>query len=201
MHFVNALALACLAVAGGAAAANCEDEPCVHGSCEGDATSYACTCDAGFTGANCDVKVEPFSRYPFDGDVLDTAPAGNILDTGKLFPGALRDDDSVCGGSLSAVRNAFFPVFNPNEVPTGSESWTMSIYAKMVVSPGDGLRASMNLGGDGETGKEGFWFGYRKQQLFADQIGNTGIIIDSEWHHYAATYNGSTAKLYFDERE
>eukprot|EP00659_Diplonema_papillatum_P006251 gene6251-9584_t len=77
----------------------------------------------------------------------------------------------------------------------------MSIYAKMVESATIGLRVFLNLGGDGENGNEGFWFGYRKQQLYAKFAGNTGITIDSDWHHYAATSNGSTLKVYFDERE
>ncbi|KAJ9469107.1 hypothetical protein DIPPA_24057 [Diplonema papillatum] len=67
MNFVNTLALVCLAVGRGAYAAtfidNCADEPCVHGSCVGDATSYTCTCYAGFVGANCNVTVGPYSRY------------------------------------------------------------------------------------------------------------------------------------------
>ncbi|KAJ9453636.1 hypothetical protein DIPPA_16923 [Diplonema papillatum] len=207
MKFVNTMALVFLALARRADAAqncanvriwvaNCEDEPCVHGSCAADATSYTCTCDAGFTGANCDARSEPFSRYPLDGDFIDTAPAGNSL--ASTFTPA---DDSVCGGSLRVEAKEFFAFRNPNGVPTGSESWTLSIYAKMVKSPRNGLRAFMNLGGDGGKGIKGFWFGYRKQQLFAKFAGNTGIFLDSEWHHYAATSNGSTVKVYFDERE
>lgn len=33
---------------------DCAANPCVHGACTDGANSYSCTCDAGWTGANCD---------------------------------------------------------------------------------------------------------------------------------------------------
>ncbi|KAJ9453982.1 hypothetical protein DIPPA_27406 [Diplonema papillatum] len=70
-------------------------------------------------------RIEPFSTV--DGDFLNTTLAGNSL-AATFFPA----DDPVCGGSLHVETGEFFP---PNGVPTGSESWTMSIYAKMVEAP------------------------------------------------------------------
>ncbi|KAJ9454916.1 hypothetical protein DIPPA_15484 [Diplonema papillatum] len=141
------------------------------------------------------VRTGAFSRYPLDGDFLDTAPAGNSNLVATFTPA----DDSVCGGSLRVEKGEFFTFRNPNEVPTGSEPWTMSIYAKMVEAPTTGTRAFVNLGGG--DGIKGFWFGYGNGQLSAKFGGTTGIIIDSHWHHYAATYNGSTLRIYFDEQE
>ncbi|KAJ9442011.1 hypothetical protein DIPPA_06670 [Diplonema papillatum] len=130
-----------------------------------------------------------------DGDFLDTAPAGNNL-AATFTP----VDDSVCRGSLRVENGEFFAFGNPNGVPTGSESWTVSIYAKMVEAPPTtGNRALLNLGGEGWT--EGFSFGYHNDQLFAKFADSTGIVLDSDWHHYAATYDGSTLRVYFDERE
>ncbi|KAJ9469106.1 hypothetical protein DIPPA_24060 [Diplonema papillatum] len=71
------------------------------------------------------------------------------------------------------------------------------------------MRAFMNLGGADNPvlpenqGFGGFWFGskYRDNRLIASFAGDTGIIIDSDWHQYAATYDGSTVRVYFDERE
>eukprot|EP00659_Diplonema_papillatum_P007585 gene7585-11613_t len=36
---------------------NCVSGPCVHGTCSSTAESYTCTCDAGFTGENCDEEL------------------------------------------------------------------------------------------------------------------------------------------------
>eukprot|EP00659_Diplonema_papillatum_P003125 gene3125-4916_t len=139
------------------------------------------------------LRTEVFSRYPLDGDFLDTALAGNSL--AATFTPA---NDSVCGGSLRVEEGEFFAFQNPNGVPTGSESCTVSIYAKMLETPTAGSRALMNLGGDGY---KGFSFGYHNDQLAVKFADITGIFLDSDWHHYAATYNGSTLTFYFDERE
>ena len=32
----------------------CSTTPCVNGQCENGANQYTCTCDAGWTGTNCD---------------------------------------------------------------------------------------------------------------------------------------------------
>ena len=32
----------------------CSSNPCVNGQCVDSANQYACTCDAGWTGTNCD---------------------------------------------------------------------------------------------------------------------------------------------------
>ncbi|KAJ9435523.1 hypothetical protein DIPPA_08014 [Diplonema papillatum] len=83
----------------------------------------------------------------------------------------------------------------------------MSIFAKLVEQPGiGGVRTFMNLGG--EDGHEGFSFGtrrvgissYRLTARYFNEINQVNIN-PFDWHHYAATYNGSTAKLYIDEEE
>ena len=32
----------------------CAPDPCVHGTCQDQVNDYECTCDAGFTGTNCE---------------------------------------------------------------------------------------------------------------------------------------------------
>ncbi|KAJ9457462.1 hypothetical protein DIPPA_30210 [Diplonema papillatum] len=139
-------------------------------------------------------------------DYTANACAAQDLADNRLAATFTPADDSVCRGSLRVEKGEFFTFHNPKGVPTGSESWTMSIYAKMVEAPTTGGRAFMNLGGAVGAeldGDQSFFFGYVSPhgQLFAKFAGNTGIVIDSDWHHYAVTYNGSTVRIYFDEQE
>ena len=36
----------------------CSSNPCVNGQCVDSANQYACTCDAGWTGTNCDEGID-----------------------------------------------------------------------------------------------------------------------------------------------
>jgi hypothetical protein len=80
--------------AGGAAGENpCEPNPCTHGSCEADGASYACTCDAGYRGDNCEIDIDDCEDEPctngtcvdavdaFQCECGDTGYTGELCDT------------------------------------------------------------------------------------------------------------------------
>jgi hypothetical protein len=80
--------------AGGAAGERpCEPNPCMHGSCEADGASHACTCDAGYRGDNCEIDIDDCEDEPctngtcidavdaFQCDCGDTGYTGDLCDT------------------------------------------------------------------------------------------------------------------------
>lgn len=40
----------------------CAPDPCQHGTCQNNATDYACVCDPGYSGTNCTIGYKPSVR-------------------------------------------------------------------------------------------------------------------------------------------
>jgi hypothetical protein len=71
----------------------CKPDPCVHGSCEVDGASYACTCETGYQGDNCEIDIDDCEDDPctngtcidavaaFQCDCGDTDYTGDLCDT------------------------------------------------------------------------------------------------------------------------
>ncbi|KAJ9441924.1 hypothetical protein DIPPA_31854 [Diplonema papillatum] len=136
-----------------------------------------------------------FSRYSFNnGAMVDEGSAGN--DNPNVFT---PDSDTICGGSLPVGEKQVHS-FGLNDVPLGSNPWTMSIYAKCKLA---GLkRMLIHMGGEKANGIGiGIQFvGGSDLTLFVDTFNRsdghealiTSAVVDFEWHHYAATYDGTT---------
>jgi hypothetical protein len=43
---------------------HCDPNPCVHGACSNQQNGYSCACDAGWSGANCDVNIDDCAGAP-----------------------------------------------------------------------------------------------------------------------------------------
>lgn len=52
----------------------CQSTPCIHGSCSDGVNTYTCTCDPGYTGANCETSKRLYlysvTRRPAEGGLV-----------------------------------------------------------------------------------------------------------------------------------
>ncbi|KAJ9465752.1 Concanavalin A-like lectin/glucanases superfamily [Diplonema papillatum] len=175
------------------------------------ASGVAIFCELRASCGQCATFVPPtavpsvFSRYSFnDGNLLDEGSAGN--NNPYMFT---PKSDAICGGSL-LVKDTIFHSFGTNDVPLGSDPWTMSIYAKCKQA--EGKRMLIHVGGETHLAGVGIGIQYVDDSdltLFVDFFNRsdghealiTNAVVDFDWHHYATTYDGKTLIVYVDEVE
>ena len=75
----------------------CESNPCTHGTCEANGSSYACSCDTGYRGDNCEIDIDDCKDDPcthgtcVDGVATFQCDCGDTGYTGKLCETVIKN--------------------------------------------------------------------------------------------------------------
>lgn len=141
----------------------------------------------------------PFDNVGAD-EATDFSDAGNH---GELKNGAeLSDANAVFGGALELEPNAYVEV--PSDPSLDLQDMTLMCWVRFDGDPGDQSAIERTSGwGAGEYNLLGDYANGVLLQIFDlddacdDELAG-GNVLDTEWHHIAATYDSSDIAIYVD---
>ena len=137
--------------------------------------------------------------YPFDGNANDESGNGN---NGTVF-GAVLTSDRFGLASMAYDFNGtnnYIITGNIASLPVGATPRTLSLWAKSRPNPAQGAMAA-EWGVDQNFQAFGIMENLTPYDWRAEVYGggvDSGVVVDTNWHHVVATYSGSVLSIYLD---